>query len=430
MRMIAYPSVEEWMEISARPSEGSGDLEARVYSILKEVKRKGDQALIDFTKDFDGLSIEKLQVTPEELEAGSNLVSDALKEAIQKATENIVKFHSAQHRGVEKIETSPGVTCWRRGVPIDKVGLYIPGGSAPLFSTVLMLGIPARIAKCKEVILCTPPNSDGTINPAILYACRLVGIEKIFKVGGAQAVAAMAYGTDTIPKVAKIFGPGNQYVTKAKELVSINSATAIDMPAGPSEVLIIADEQSNPAYVAADLLSQAEHGPDSQVILITTSRSTLDAVQLEIKVQLTDLPRKEIAARALENSSLILTSTLEEAIDLSNTYAPEHLIIATENAEEIATKVTNAGSVFIGKYSCESAGDYASGTNHTLPTAGYANAYSGVSLDSFLKFITFQNIDERGLLELGPAIEIMAEAEGLIAHKNAVSVRLKDLRND
>lgn len=429
MRVIEYPTKEDWDEISRRPSENQSDLNSRVESILKEVKTRGDEALIKFTKEFDGWSLKSLLVTTEEVDTACEMVTDKLKKAIQKAAENIAKFHTAQYREVEKIETSPGVLCWRKGIPIDRIGLYIPGGSAPLFSTVLMLGIPARIANCQEVILCTPPDSDGMINPAILYACKLVGINRIFKVGGAQAVAAMAYGTDSIPKVAKIFGPGNQYVTKAKEIISSTSVTAIDMPAGPSEVLIIADEASNPAYVAADLLSQAEHGPDSQVILLSTSRTTINSVQRELVTQLNTLPRKEVAEMALQNSSLVLTSSLEEAMELSNSYAPEHLILATNNALELSEKVNSAGSVFIGKYSCESAGDYASGTNHTLPTAGYANAYSGVSLDSFLKFITFQNIDEQGLLNLGSTIEIMANAEGLEAHKNAVSIRLKDLRN-
>jgi histidinol dehydrogenase len=383
----------------------------------------GDDAIKKLTLQFDGISINELKVPVEKIAAAENLISAALKTAIQLAKVNIEIFHNSQIQKVERIETMPGVWCWRKSVGIEKVGIYIPGGSAPLFSTVLMLGVPAKMAGCKEIILCTPPNEQGDIHPAILYAASLVGVTAIYSVGGAQAIAAMAYGTTTIPKVHKIFGPGNQYVTAAKQLVQQNGM-AIDMPAGPSEVCVWADENAILSFVAADLLSQAEHGPDSQVILVANHKAIVDAIQLEIDLQLIALPRKDIAVKALSNSKAIILSNQDQSIDLINAYAPEHLILAVDNALQIADKIINAGSVFIGNYSPESVGDYASGTNHTLPTNGHANAYSGVSLDSFVKKITFQQLTERGLMNIAPTVIEMAEAEGLQAHSNAVSVRL------
>jgi histidinol dehydrogenase len=399
-----------------------------VASVFQTVDKLGDSAVRGYTKKFDGVEIFNPKVTQEELDEASTLIPKELKDAIELAAQNISTFHKAQVEKKQVIETQNGVQCWRENRAIEKIGLYIPGGTAPLFSTVLMLGIPARIAGCDQVILCSPPGQDGTINPAILFAAQLVGITEIYKIGGVQAIAALAQGTKTISKVDKIFGPGNQYVTAAKSF-ALTKGVAIDMPAGPSEVLVIADETSNPAFVAADLLSQAEHGADSQVILLSTNEITLSQIQSEVEIQLAVLPRMNIVIEALNNSSFILLNNLDECLELSNLYAPEHLILAFESADQYINQITNAGSVFIGKYSCESAGDYASGTNHTLPTNGYARNYSGVSLDSFVKKITFQELSATGIQSIGPAIEIMAEAEQLIAHKNAVSIRLKSLNN-
>ena len=424
MQIIKYPSKETWNEILKRPTQSLADIEQKVIPILEDVKLRGDEALKFYAQKFDNVELTELSVSAKEIEEALTLVSEELKQAIEVAYSNIFKFHQQQQTKVEVIETTEGVHCWRKSVGIEKVGLYIPGGTAPLFSTVLMLAIPAKIADCKEIILCTPPNAAGKIHPAILYTANLCGIQKIYKVGGAQAIAAMAYGTETIPQVYKIFGPGNQYVTAAKQLVN-KVGTAIDMPAGPSEVLVIGDDESRPDFIAADLLSQAEHGADSQVIFVTTEEAYLNLVHFAIDQQLRDLPRKEFAEKALENSKLILVKEIDEAIELSNFYAPEHLILQIRNAEEVAEKVINAGSVFIGHYTPESAGDYASGTNHTLPTNGFARAYSGVSVDSFVKKITFQKITKEGLQNLGKTIEIMAENEELNAHKNAVSIRLK-----
>lgn len=424
LNTIKYPARETWNEILQRPVIDNAALENTVEAVLFNVKQHGDSAIKKYTEQFDQVSLSVLEVSKEEFSAAGKLVGKELKKAIQTAKNNITKFHSAQKEKSKIIETSKGVKCWRASVAIEKVGLYIPGGSAPLFSTILMLGIPAKLAGCKEIILCTPPNKNGNVNPAILFTAQLVGIKKVFKIGGVQAIAAMAYGTETIPKAYKIFGPGNQYVTCAKQLVS-KEGVAIDMPAGPSEVLVWADRTCVPAFVAADLLSQAEHGADSQVMLVTTDEKVVAAIQTELEVQLETLSRKEIAGRALQNSTAIVLKNQKEAIDLINEYAPEHLIISCKNDEQLAKKVANAGSVFLGNYSPESAGDYASGTNHTLPTNGYARAYSGVSLDSFVKKITFQKISQKGIKSLGPAIEAMAEAEGLQAHKNAVTLRMK-----
>jgi histidinol dehydrogenase len=424
MQVYKYSDSSKWKEIMRRPPSDTSLLEKTVKKILGKVKKQGDRALKKYSQEFDGIKLKKLLVSEKELKLSENLLSDDLKKAIHQARQNIGTFHSAQKDEIKKIETMPGVICWRRSVAIDRIGLYIPGGSASLFSTVLMLGIPAILAGCKEIILCTPPAKDGTIPPAILYTAGLCGISKIFKVGGAQAIAAMAFGTESIPKVFKIFGPGNQYVTLAKQLVQ-QEAVAIDMPAGPSEVLIIADETAVPEFVAADLLSQAEHGPDSQVILITPSESFGKKVIAEIGKQLENLPRKEIASLALQNSKLIVTKDITAAIDLSNLYAPEHLILSIADADQVMEKIVSAGSVFLGNYSPESAGDYASGTNHTLPTNGYAAMYSGVSLDSFVKKITYQQLTREGLQNIGNTVMEMASAEGLDAHKNAVAVRLK-----
>lgn len=404
----------------------TSELEGAVKSILQKVRQEGDSALFEFAERFDKAKLESLSLSTDTFDSAS--ISEELKQAIQLAKSNIEKFHSSQKEEVKVIETQPGVKCWRKSLPIEKVGLYIPGGSAPLFSTLLMLGIPAKLAGCKEIVVCTPANKEGKVHPAILYTAQLVGIDKVYLAGGAQAVGAMAYGTDSIPKVDKIFGPGNQYVTMAKQLVQ-QEGVAIDMPAGPSEVLVIADNSSIPSFVAADLLSQAEHGPDSQVVLVSDSKSAIEAIQQEVEKQLAELPRQNIATQALEKSFAVLVNDLNEAIDFSNVYAPEHLILATEKANELADKVSNAGSVFMGNWSCESAGDYASGTNHTLPTNAYARSYSGVSLDSFVRKVTFQQLDEKGIQNIGPAIEQMAEAEGLDAHKNAVTVRLDYLKN-
>ena len=426
MKTIKYPSRKNWAELLKRPAFDVASLEATVSSVLAEVKQNGDAAVRKYTLQFDKVEIGNLVVTQEEFDSAEKNISEELKNAIQLAKSNIEKFHIAQKEEVEIIETVKGVKCWRKSVGIEKVGLYIPGGSAPLFSTILMLGVPAKIAQCNEIVLCTPPDKNGNINPAILHTAKLIGIEKVYKIGGVQAIAAMAYGTETVPKVYKIFGPGNQYVTCAKQLIN-KEGSAIDMPAGPSEVAVLADETCVPEFVAADLLSQAEHGTDSQVILVSDSGSVIEKVQNEILKQLELLPRKEIALKALENSKAFLVKNKNEAIDLLNEYAPEHLIIACKDDEQLAGKVINAGSVFLGNYSCESAGDYASGTNHTLPTNGYAKAYSGVSLDSFVKKITFQKLSKEGIQDIGNAIELMAEAEGLDAHKNAVTIRLKSI---
>ena len=425
MKLYRYPDKENWKGIILRPVADNSALEKTVKKILQKVKKNGDKAVLKYTKEFDEVKLNNLLVSETEINAAATLLSDELKQAIQQAKKNIETFHVAQKESAKKIETMPGVVCWRQSVAIEKVGLYIPGGSAPLFSTVLMLGVPAQLAGCNEIVLCTPPANDGSIHPAILYAAQLCGISTIFKVGGVQAIGAMAYGTATIPKVFKIFGPGNQYVTLAKQIIQ-QEGVAIDMPAGPSEVLVIADETAVPEYAAADLLSQAEHGPDSQVILITTNESVAEKISGAIKTQLKELSRREIAKKALQNSKLIIVENINEAVELSNLYAPEHLILSCANAEEVAKQIISAGSVFIGNYSPESVGDYASGTNHTLPTNGYAAMYSGVSLDSFVKKITYQQLTKEGLENIGNTVMTMAAAEGLDAHKNAVAVRLKN----
>jgi histidinol dehydrogenase len=424
MQVIKNPDPKEWKRICKRPAMDISSLEASVSNILKEVKENSDEAVKRFTLMFDKVSLANLEVYPKEIHDSIQLVSKDLKDAIQQAKRNIESFHSKQLAETEVVETMPGIKCWRRSVAIEKVGLYIPGGTAPLFSTLLMLGIPAKIAGCREIILCSPPNKEKNLHPAILYAAQLIGITKIYKAGGVQAIGAMAYGTETIPQVYKIFGPGNQYVTCAKQLVQKNGV-AIDMPAGPSEVAIFADDTADAAFVAADLLSQAEHGEDSQVMLVSTSMQMIEQVNREVAFQLESLPRKEFAARALENSKLILIEDEYQAMDLLNEYAAEHLILSCKNPERLAEMVINAGSVFLGHYSPESVGDYASGTNHTLPTNGYAKAYSGVSVDSFIKKITFQQLNEEGIKNIGSAVEIMAAAEGLEGHKRAVSHRLK-----
>lgn len=424
MKINKYPQRESWPELVKRPVLQREKLTQLIADIFNKVEKNGDQALIDFNKKFDGAEIKNIKVSEEDIENAESLISNELKEAIQQAKENITKFHASQITAVEKIETTKGVVCWRENRALEKVGIYIPGGTAPLFSTVLMLAIPAQLAGCKEIILCTPPDKDGNINPAILYTAKLCGVTQIFKTGGAQAIAAMATGTESIPNVYKIFGPGNQYVVAAKEFAQ-NYNVAIDMPAGPSEVLVIADGKAIPAFCAADLLSQAEHGSDSQVIFLSTDEEIFNQTLEETEKQLKELPRNELAKDALKNSHFILLGTVDEALEFSNLYAPEHLILALEDFEKYLSEIQNAGSVFLGNYSCESAGDYASGTNHTLPTNGFAKNYSGVSLDSFVKKITFQNLSQKGLQNLGKTIEIMAEAEGLFAHKNAVSIRLK-----
>ena len=426
MNIIEYPAKEEWTSIAARPHLDVSQLNATVAAVLADVKANGDKAVMAYEEKFDHAQLTSLAVSEAEMEEAEQLVSEDLEHAIRLAHWNIRTFHEAQRFKGEKVETGPGITCWQKSVAIERVGLYIPGGTAPLFSTVLMLATPAKIAGCKEIVLCTPPNSEGKVNPAILVAAKTAGVSKIFKAGGVQAIGAMAYGTESVSKVYKIFGPGNQYVMAAKQQVSLHDV-AIDMPAGPSEVCVIADETANAEFVAADLLSQAEHGTDSQVLLITTSAAMLQQVKNEVERQLQLLPRKEIAAKTLENSRLVLVSSAEEAIALSNYYAPEHLIIQTKDYEQLAEQVVNAGSVFLGKYACESAGDYASGTNHTLPTHGYATAYSGVNLDSYCRKITFQHLTELGVRHIGHAVELMAEAEQLDAHKNAMTVRLNSL---
>ena len=423
MILISNPDKSQWQEILKRPVMNTENLFDTVRSVIDRVKEEGDRAVRDYEEKFDKVVLASLAVSEEEQQEAENLVSEDLKAAIRLAKQNIETFHAAQRFEGKKVQTQPGVTCWQKAVAIEKVGLYIPGGTAPLFSTVLMLAVPARIAGCKEIVLCTPPGRDGKVHPAVLFAAKVAGVNRIFK-----AIAAMAYGTESVPKVYKIFGPGNQYVTAAKQLVSLRDV-AIDMPAGPSEVEVLADETANPIFVAADLLSQAEHGVDSQAILITTSVELQQAVKVEVERQLALLPRKEIAEKSLANSKLIVVDSMAEAIELTNAYAPEHLIIETEDYLSVAERIVNAGSVFLGSLTPESAGDYASGTNHTLPTNGYAKAYSGVSLDSFIRKITFQEIKPEGLNIIGPAIELMAANEQLDAHKNAVSVRLGQLEN-
>lgn len=426
MKVIKYPAKEQWSELLKRPALNTENLFDTVRTIIDKVRAEGDKAVLEYEATFDKVNLSALAVTPQEIQIAESKITDELKAAISLAKRNIETFHSSQRFTGAKVETMKGVTCWQKAVGIEKVGLYIPGGTAPLFSTVLMLAVPAKIAGCKEIVLCTPPDKEGKIHPAILFAAQLAGVNKIFKAGGVQAIAAMAYGTESVPKVYKIFGPGNQYVTAAKQLVSLRDV-AIDMPAGPSEVEVLADASANPVFVAADLLSQAEHGIDSQAMLITTSEKLQNDVMVEVECQLAKLPRRDIAEKSLENSKLILVKDMNEALELTNTYAPEHLIIETENYMEVSERVTNAGSVFLGSLTPESAGDYASGTNHTLPTNGYAKAYSGVSLDSFIRKITFQEILPEGMRAIGPAIEEMAANEHLDAHKNAVTVRLNTL---
>ena len=428
MNIIKYPKQEEWAEICQRPHLDITQLQATVNTVLSDVRTRGDEAVKEYEERFDHAVLTSLAVTEAEIDEAERLVSEELKAAIVLAHENIHQFHAAQKFEGHKIQTREGVTCWQKSVAIEKVGLYIPGGTAPLFSTVLMLATPAKIAGCREIVLCTPPNREGKVNPAILVAARVAGVSKIFKAGGVQAIGAMAYGTQSVPKVFKIFGPGNQYVMAAKQQVSLGEV-AIDMPAGPSEVCVLADDTANPAFVAADLLSQAEHGIDSQVLLISTSEDMMQQVQAEVECQLNLLPRKEIAQKALENSRMVLVASADEMMALSNAYAPEHLIIQTKNYDEMAAQVVNAGSVFLGQYACESAGDYASGTNHTLPTHGYATAYNGVNLDSYCRKVTFQHLSEEGVRSIGRAVELMAEAEQLDAHKNAMTVRMVEIEN-
>lgn len=422
MKRISYPSRQEWPSLCERPQIELDFLEGSVKNVLNRVRTSGDAALRELTNQFDKVSLDKIHVTQQEIDRAIATIPSSLKTAILAASKNIEVFHAAQKRTVDKIETMPGVTCWRKATPIQKVGIYIPGGTAPLFSTVLMLAVPARIAGCEEVVLCSPPGKDGTIHPAILFAAHLTGVKKIYKVGGAQAIAAMAFGTETIPAVSKIFGPGNQYVTKAKQLIS-QEGIAIDMPAGPSEVLIIADDTADPAFVAADLLSQAEHGVDSQVVLVTTIDQLIDPILVQIEKQLEILPRKDLAQEALTNSLVITFKEQNELIDFVNEFAPEHLIINTSDCSQLVDRIVNAGSIFLGPYSPEAAGDYASGTNHTLPTNGYAKAFGGVSLESFSKYITVQQITKAGLEVLGSIVEEMAEAEQLQGHANAIKVR-------
>ena len=424
MNKIYNPKPESWSTLLERPTKTVDDIEATVKEIFKEVQKKGDEAITKYTSLFDGVAVDNLEVTPEEINEAIASIPQELQDAIQLAKSNIEKFHTAQKNTRVSVETTPGVVCWQEKRPIQKIGLYIPGGTAPLFSTVLMLAVPANISGCKEIVLCSPPDKKGKINPAILYAAQLCGVTKILKVGGIQAIAGLTFGTASIPKVYKIFGPGNQFVTVAKQLAT-QFGVAIDMPAGPSELLIVADETAVPAFVASDLLSQAEHGTDSQVILVSTSKDLIDAVETEIQTQLEVLPRKAIATKAIENSKLIYVENDQIALDLIDEYGPEHFIICAKNEDFYVNNIGNAGSVFIGNYTPESAGDYASGTNHTLPTNGYAKNYSGVNLDSFLKSMTFQKITAEGIQNIGPAIELMAEAEGLQAHKNAVTLRLQ-----
>lgn len=428
MQIIRNPKRSEWAGMLERPHIDVSALRETVLGVLNDVREGGDEAVKKYENKFDKVELESLAVSEEEMAEAEALVSDELKNALHAACENIKRFHASQKAVCPRVETSSGVTCWQKAVPIDKVGLYIPGGTAPLFSTVLMLAVPARIAGCAEIVLCSPPGKDGKQNPAILVAAKVAGVNKIYKIGGVQAIGAMAYGTESVPKVYKIFGPGNQYVMVAKQEVSLHDV-AIDMPAGPSEVEVVADDTANPAFVAADLLSQAEHGVDSQVVMVTCSESLLAEVAEEVEKQLAELPRKEIASKALENSKMILVENMDEAVELTNEYAPEHLILAVENYMDVAERIRNAGSVFLGNYSCESAGDYASGTNHTLPTSGYAKAYSGVNLDSFMRKITFQELTADGVRNLGPTVEIMAHCESLDAHCNAMRIRRLDVEN-
>lgn len=429
MEEYIYPLQSEWDKLIERPTASYDDLEDLVSNIFEQIKTRGDDAIFEYTNEFDKVQIHKLQVDKKEILDGVNNVPKDLKNAIQKAKKNIEKFHKAQITKTVKVETQPGVNCWQKKQPIEKVGLYIPGGSAPLFSSILMLAIPAQIAGCNDIILCSPPNSQGKLPKELLYTAQLCGVTKIFKVGGIQAIAGMTFGTESIPNVYKIFGPGNQYVTVAKQMAS-RYKTAIDMPAGPSELLIVADETADPDFVASDLLSQAEHGSDSQVIVVTTKKSILENIKGAINEQLQNLPRKNIAKKALLNSKMIVLENDETAVAFINSYGPEHYIICVENEDYYVDNVRNAGSVFIGKYTPESAGDYASGTNHTLPTNGYSKQYSGVNLDSFTKAITFQKINKQGIQDLGESIELMAAAEGLVGHKNAISLRLKKINNE
>lgn len=428
MQIIRNPKRREWAGMLERPHIDVSALRETVLGVLNDVREGGDEAVKKYEKKFDKVELESLAVSEEEMAEAEALVSGELKNALNAACENIKRFHASQKAVCPRVETSSGVTCWQKAVPIDKVGLYIPGGTAPLFSTVLMLAVPARIAGCAEIVLCSPPGKDGKLNPAILVAAKVAGVNKIYKIGGVQAIGAMAYGTESVPKVYKIFGPGNQYVMAAKQEVLLHDV-AIDMPAGPSEVEVVADDTANPAFVAADLLSQAEHGVDSQVVMVTCSESLLAKVAEEVEKQLAELPRKEIASKALENSKMILVENMDEAVELTNEYAPEHLILAVENYMDVAERIRNAGSVFLGNYSCESAGDYASGTNHTLPTSGYAKAYSGVNLDSFMRKITFQELTADGVRNLGPTVEIMAHCESLDAHCNAMRIRRLAVEN-
>ena len=428
MKVYNNPDSSEWADICLRPHLDVSSLNSAVSGILDDVRLRGDEAVKEYEAKFDHAVLGELMVSEEEKAEAMASIDCELLEAIKLAHDNIYKFHKAQLMSVCKVETAPGVVCWQKQLPIERVGLYIPGGTAPLFSTVLMLATPAKIAGCSEIVLCTPPMADGKVNPAILAAADVVGVEKVFKIGGVQAIGAMAYGTQSVPKVYKIFGPGNQYVMAAKQHVSLHEV-AIDMPAGPSEVCVIADAESNAEFVAADLLSQAEHGIDSQVLLVSTSEEKIDSVQQQIELQLAKLPRREIAMKTLENSKAVLVQNTDEAIDLSNAYAPEHLIIATADYERLAERVVNAGSVFLGEYACESAGDYASGTNHTLPTHGYATAYNGVNIDSFMRKVTFQHLSDEGIRSIGRAVEVMAAAEHLDAHRNAMSVRMAKLNS-
>lgn len=427
MQVINYPKKDTWKDLLSRPGIDVDELEEVVNQVFKEIKCDGDKALVKYTWFYDRIQIDRLEVSKSEIDASEQMVDEELKSALAVAANNIKRFHSIQFMESQPIETSLGVSCWRKSTAIEKVGLYVPGGSAPLFSTVLMLGIPAKLAGCREVILCTPPGKEGKVDPAILYACKLVGIDRVFRVGGIQAIGAMAFGTETIPNVYKIFGPGNQFVTAAKQRVN-KVGVAIDMPAGPSEVMVLADETADPQFVAADLLSQAEHGADSQVILVTWDKNLVSKVESEVEEQLKTISRMSVAKLALQNSKIILVNSMEEALELSNEYGPEHLIISVKDEDVLVEGIVNAGSVFLGNYTPESAGDYASGTNHTLPTNGYAKAYSGVSLESFMKRISFQKISEEGLLNLGPVIECMAKAEQLDAHRNAVSIRLQKIK--
>ncbi len=427
MQIVKFPAKSEWASFLERPHRDASELRETVKTVLDDIQARGDVAVKEYELKFDKVQLDSLQVSETELQEAETLVSDELKQALTLAHHNIEKFHASQKFEGQKVETAPGVVCWQKSVAIEKVGLYIPGGTAPLFSTVLMLATPAKIAGCKEIVLCTPPNREGKVNPAILMAARIAGVSKIFKAGGVQAIGAMAYGTESVPKVSKIFGPGNQFVMAAKQQVSLHEV-AIDMPAGPSEVAVVADDTANPVFVAADLLSQAEHGADSQAVMFTDSLALAEAVDAEVAKQLEKLPRKELASKSLEYSKLIVVKNLDEVIDICNEYAPEHLILAVKDYMTVAERVVNAGSVFLGNYSCESAGDYASGTNHTLPTSGYAKAYSGVNLDSFCRKITFQELTAEGIRSIGRAVEVMAENEQLDAHKNAMTVRLLEVQ--